>query len=155
MCADDLKARNVQATQALIGLQAYSLMRTVACLPDSTSGAYCYVAAASSTSSDPFFYQLPLGIPFPNASTTPAPSCGACTQDVMAEYTAQGLNLTTLRETYADAAVAADRACGPGYVAEEDVQTGAARGTRVGESMIWTMVAVVIVIVAVGIGEPW
>lgn len=100
------------------------------------------------------FYALPLGAPLPSTGAgTGTPSCGACTQDVMAEYVRAGLNATGLRATYAGAARAADAACGRGYVQEEEqAVSGAARGRGV---CVWAVLVAVLAVVRAGVGVGW
>ncbi|KAI0916010.1 hypothetical protein AcV5_003466 [Taiwanofungus camphoratus] len=155
-CAAEMRADNVFVANALLGLQSYTLLRTVACLPNTTSNAYCYLDAvrAAPRFADVSFYALPLGAPLPSAGAgTGTPSCGACTQDVMAEYVRAGLNATGLRATYAGAARAADAACGRGYVQEEEqAVSGAARGRGV---CVWAVLVAVLAVVRAGVGAGW
>ncbi|KZT01227.1 uncharacterized protein LAESUDRAFT_731449 [Laetiporus sulphureus 93-53] len=124
VCATDLKANVETATSTLIGLQAYTLMREVACFANATSEAYCYLDAVSDTHVDDLYlYQLPLGSPIPNSTTF---SCGNCTQNVMALYLNEGLNITGMRDNYENAAVLANKACGSNYVSTLQEKTSAA-----------------------------
>ncbi|KAF7790485.1 hypothetical protein EIP86_001440 [Pleurotus ostreatoroseus] len=113
-CAVDLKAGNAIVQKTLTGLQAYALMRHVACEPDQSTGAYCYVEAVHNANpSDLYFYNLALGTALPASAT---PSCSACTQSVMALYAADARNLSALGTVYDGAATVANGACGAGYV---------------------------------------
>ena len=98
----------------LVGLQSYTLMRQVACLPNQNTSAYCYVEAASSRNpSDLYFYSLPFGLPLPNNSDL---SCSSCTKNVMALFGSQVNETTGLEKTYNAAAILASSKCGSGYV---------------------------------------
>lgn len=123
-CATDLVDRNAYATNTLVGLRAYSLMREVGCLSapssPSTTSSYCYITAAyDSNPADMYVYSLPLGLPMPSSSV---PLCSACTGTIMQHYAAalqdpnQAADLTRLRDTYNTAAVKAAQKCGAAYV---------------------------------------
>lgn len=161
-CESDLKAENAIVQHALTGttaraifciailtalrrptgLQAYPLMRQVACLSDQTTDAYCYVEAVhNSNPSDLYFYNLPLGTGLPATAT---PSCSACTKSVMALYAEDGTNLTALNEVYNGAATVANQACGAGYVQITAV-SHAARGV-VGS--VWTVSGIAVLLAA-------
>jgi type IV secretory pathway VirB6-like protein len=98
----------------LVGLQSYTMMRQVGCLPDQTSSTYCYVEAAYNRNpSDLYFYSLPYGIPLPNNTNL---SCSGCTKSVMALFGSQ-VNITDgLEKTYNAAANQASSKCGADYV---------------------------------------
>ena len=93
-------------------------MRNAGCLPDQTTNSYCFVEAAHSTNpSDLYFYQLPIGISFPNNTT---PSCSSCTKSLLGLY-AQALGsasagtLTDLQKSYPSGEKVAVAQCGAGY----------------------------------------
>ncbi|GJE94817.1 hypothetical protein PsYK624_109920 [Phanerochaete sordida] len=111
VCATDIKADNAIVTQTRDGLLAYTLMRYLACMPDQTTNAYCYVEAAHSKSDDLYFYTLPFGIALPN---TTAPSCSPCLNSDMSLYS-QWQNLSALNAVYDPAARIANDACGTGW----------------------------------------
>jgi len=118
VCQTDLAARNAMAVNTLIALNAYDLMRTVACQTDPNSNAYCYIEAdASPDPSASYFYQLPLGQPLPNITNS---ACTACTKSLLASYvdalsSSNKSTLTGLQQTYGDAAKQAIDVCGSGY----------------------------------------
>jgi len=125
-CATEISAQNSMVVHAVTGLDAYSLLRNAACLPDPQTNAYCYIEAVqNSNPSDVYFYQLPLGIALPENST---PSCSTCTQSVMALF-GQMTNLTALQATYKDAVQRADATCGQSYIQSS---SGAARSIPTG-----------------------
>jgi hypothetical protein len=97
-----------------VGLEAYTLMRQVACLSNQNTSAYCYVEAANNRNpSDLYFYSLPFGFPLPNNTDL---SCSSCTKSVMALFASQMNETTGLENTYNAAATLASSACGSGYV---------------------------------------
>ncbi|CAL1699644.1 unnamed protein product [Somion occarium] len=135
-CSQDLINMNTLVVETLTELQAYSLMRTAACLPDPSTNTYCYVEAAHNTNpADLYFYQLPFGIKVP---ATSKPSCSSCTKSVMALY-AQSLNVSALAKTYDSAAAVANGACGTGYV-QTTTAIGAAEGRGVPMEMLYAAV---------------
>ncbi|EED85071.1 predicted protein [Postia placenta Mad-698-R] len=143
-CTTEISQTNELVTSTLIGLEAYSLMRSAGCLPDTATNAYCYVESVeSSHPDDMFYYQLPLGTALPNNTL---PSCSSCTQSLMAQYVEEGLNTTGLRETYADAALITNKVCGNGFVSETVTEkTGGALRARTGT---WAAVAAVVLAIA-------
>ncbi|KAI0064371.1 hypothetical protein BV25DRAFT_1783216, partial [Artomyces pyxidatus] len=122
-CSEELDDNNETVQQALQGLQMYSLMRQVACLPDQSTSAYCYVeAVANSNPSDLYFYSLPWGLALPNNTV---PTCSGCTKSVMSLLSAQATQLDGLKLTYNAAARLASSTCGTGYVANASTTSGA------------------------------
>ncbi|CCL98222.1 uncharacterized protein FIBRA_00216 [Fibroporia radiculosa] len=151
-CASDLSAQNELVMSTLTGLQAYSLMRSVACLPNNTSNTYCYIdAVASPQVADTDYYTLPLAIGLPNNSM---PTCSLCMQDTMAEYLEQGQNLTALQATYESAAVITNAACGNGFVQEIEtaVTSSALRavGADVDRVLGWALFSAGVAVLASG-----
>lgn len=143
-CTTEISQTNELVTSTLIGLEAYSLMRSAGCLPDTATNAYCYVESVeSSHPDDMFYYQLPLGTALPNNTL---PSCSSCTQSLMAQYVEEGLNTTGLRETYADAALITNKVCGNGFVSETVTEkTGGALRARTGT---WAVVTAAVLVIA-------
>ena len=86
-------------------------MRDVACLPDVSTNAYCYVEALRNHATDLYFYTLPFGIALPNSTL---PSCSPCLKSVMSLYS-QWQNLTALNEVYDAAAQISNNACDNGF----------------------------------------
>ncbi|TFK67343.1 hypothetical protein BDN72DRAFT_105336 [Pluteus cervinus] len=127
-CSKDLGDRNTLAVDTLTALQAYEVMYNTGCLTDPTTSSYCFVNAVHSSSpSDFYYYQLPLGISVPKKTI---PSCSACTRSVLSVYAAALQNgsssdqLDQLKDTYNDAASAAVQACGADY-AQSNLVNGA------------------------------
>ncbi|KAN0084395.1 hypothetical protein V8E55_007899 [Tylopilus felleus] len=117
-CQTDLSNQVATAVQTLTALRAYDLMRNAACQVDQATNSYCYVeAVANSDPSCYWFYQLPLGEPLPQITTS---ACNECTSGLMALY-ASALNgssetsLGGLAQTYNTAATALNKMCGPSY----------------------------------------
>ncbi|KAH9922890.1 hypothetical protein B0H21DRAFT_701385 [Amylocystis lapponica] len=132
-CETDLNAGNAQVLHALIGLQAYTLMRNAACMRNATTDAYCYVTAAQSTqTADLYIFSLPLGSPLPSSAHS---SCSGCSQNLMDMYPPEIANLTSLQQTYADAAQLMNSDCGAGYVQSVAVDFNAA--LRFSDDRVW------------------
>lgn len=118
-CVADLSDQNTLAVSALIGLQAFDLMRQAACSVDPMTNAYCFVeAVASSDPSSYYFYQLPLGQTVPPIT---GGACNSCTKSLMSMYraalsSANATSLTGLQATYSDAATKLNNVCGASYV---------------------------------------
>ncbi|KAA1472529.1 hypothetical protein DENSPDRAFT_757870, partial [Dentipellis sp. KUC8613] len=113
-CQKDLDDQNETVLQAQQGLQAYSLLRQAACLPDQSTSTYCYIEAAlNSNPSDLYFYSLPFGTSMSNTTT---PTCSPCTKSVMALFYPQVSQIDGLKKTYAAAAQLAASKCGQDYV---------------------------------------
>ena len=94
-------------------------MRTAACVVNSTN-TYCYVDAPQAASAaDLYPYQLPLGLPLPNATV---PSCDACVQCVKGAFAEGGAGVSALTETYAEVGTV-NSTCG----AAQAAGSGAAR----------------------------
>ncbi|KAH9941795.1 uncharacterized protein BXZ73DRAFT_41841 [Epithele typhae] len=139
-CKADLAAKNSIVTDALAGLQAYSLMRTAACEIDTAADKYCYLdATQSGDAADLFVYQLPLGLGLPNTSV---PSCTACTQRVMGVFANDTKGVAGLQKTYAQAAGVVNNACGSHFVAVATVSGGAR--ARVAGAVLAASVAAVL-----------
>ncbi|KZT25787.1 hypothetical protein NEOLEDRAFT_1114189 [Neolentinus lepideus HHB14362 ss-1] len=131
-CSKEISNDFSAVTQAVAGLEAYSLMRTVACETDPSTNTYCFIDAISNTNpSDLFFYYLPLGIAVPTSST---PTCDACTQTLMGLYDQAQKNVSALQQTYNDAALFARSTCGSNYVAAVGGANGATRLAGMGRS---------------------
>ncbi|TFK49134.1 hypothetical protein OE88DRAFT_1683778 [Heliocybe sulcata] len=114
-CSKEISNGFTAVTQAVAGLEAYKLMRDVACQPDPATNAYCFIDAIRNTNpSDLYFYNLPLGMTVPNSS---APTCDACTQTLMSMYDQAADNVTGLQQTYDAAALFVRGSCGSDYVA--------------------------------------
>ncbi|KAG0704940.1 hypothetical protein DFH29DRAFT_324549 [Suillus ampliporus] len=128
-CATDLSNQNLMAVGALIGLQAFDLMREAACSVDPVANAYCYVeAVASSDPSSYYFYQLPLGQPLPKITNG---ACNSCTKSLMSMYSAaltsaNATSLTGLQATYGDAANQLNSVCGSSYAQTTTVASSSA-----------------------------
>jgi hypothetical protein len=128
-CATDLSDRNLMAVSALIGLQAFDLMRQAACSVDPVANAYCYVeAVASSDPSSYYFYQLPLGQTVPQITSG---ACNSCTKSLMSMYlaalsSANVTSLTGLQATYGDAATKLNNVCGSSYAQTTTVASSSA-----------------------------
>ncbi|KAH7887048.1 hypothetical protein F5I97DRAFT_1807133 [Phlebopus sp. FC_14] len=118
-CRTDLAAQNAMATDTLIALQAYDLMRNAGCQVDTATNAYCYVeAVADPDPSSYWFYLLPLGRPLVLITNG---VCSVCTQTLMAMYadalsSSNSTSLAALAQVYTDAANSVNNACGPSYV---------------------------------------
>ncbi|KAI0044966.1 hypothetical protein FA95DRAFT_1544389 [Auriscalpium vulgare] len=133
-CATEIADDNATVQQALQGLQAFGLMRQVACLADQSTSAYCYVeAAVDKNPSDLYFYSLPFGLALPNKTV---PTCSGCTKSVLALYGQQATQLDGLKQTYNSAAKIAESTCGQGYVANVSTTNGAV-GVAWGANQIW------------------
>ncbi|KAH0835893.1 hypothetical protein J3R83DRAFT_9786 [Lanmaoa asiatica] len=121
-CITDLSNRVTTAVVTLNALNSYDLMRDAACQVDSATNAYCYVeAVANSDPSSYWFYQLPLGQPLPNVTTS---ACNECTSGLMTLYASalnstNGTTLTGLARTYNTAADTLNSVCGSSYVQED------------------------------------
>uniref|UniRef100_A0A060T6H4 ARAD1C14124p n=1 Tax=Blastobotrys adeninivorans TaxID=409370 RepID=A0A060T6H4_BLAAD len=152
-CKSDLKAQNsvVQAAQA--DFLAYPIVYKATCAKAnvdhataSTVGEYCYSEAlfsnSSSASYDSFLYLLPLGVSFPNTSTTsntsnPASSsmglsCSSCNKKLLQLYHNHTDHDGFIRDTYASAASVLDSSCGADFVPPSvlplnDEQSGSVR----------------------------
>lgn len=128
-CATDLSDQNLLAVNALIGLQAFDLMRDAACSVDPVANAYCYIeAVASSDASSYYFYQLPLGLTVPKVTSG---ACNSCTKSLMSMYSvalgsANATSLTGLQATYGDAATKLDSVCGSSYAQSTTVASSSA-----------------------------
>ncbi|KAG1790180.1 uncharacterized protein HD556DRAFT_739561 [Suillus plorans] len=128
-CATDLSNQNAMAIGALIGLQAFDLMRQAACSVDPVTNAYCYVeAVASSDASSYYFYQLPLGQALPQITSG---ACNSCTKSLMSMYSAalssaNATSLTGLQATYGDAATKLNNVCGSPYAQTSTVASSSA-----------------------------
>lgn len=128
-CATDLSNQNLLAVSALIGLQAFDLMRQAACSVDPVANAYCYVeAVASSDPSSYYFYQLPLGQTVPQITSG---ACNSCTKSLMSMYwaalsSANATSLTGLQATYGDAATKLNNVCGSLYAQSTTVASSSA-----------------------------
>jgi hypothetical protein len=128
-CATDLSNQNLLAVSALIGLQAFDLMRQAACSVDPVANAYCYVeAVASSDPSSYYFYQLPLGQTVPQITSG---ACNSCTKSLMSMYwaalsSANATSLTGLQATYGDAATKLNNVCGSPYAQSTTVASSSA-----------------------------
>ncbi|KAG1862083.1 hypothetical protein DFJ58DRAFT_776390 [Suillus subalutaceus] len=128
-CATDLSNQNLLAVNALIGLQAFDLMRQAACSVDPVANAYCYVeAVASSDPSSYYFYQLPLGQTVPQITSG---ACNSCTKSLMSMYwaalsSANATSLTGLQATYGDAATKLNNECGSLYAQSTTVASSSA-----------------------------
>ncbi|KAG1736140.1 uncharacterized protein EDB91DRAFT_1055802 [Suillus paluster] len=153
-CATDLNNQNLMAVGALIGLQAFDLMRDAACSVDPVANAYCYVeAVASSDPSSYYFYQLPLGQPLPKITNG---ACTSCTKSLMSMYSAaltssNASSLTGLQATYGDAANKLNNACGSSYAQSTTVASSSApKLTNVGGA--WAVLLAVGVL-SVSVGE--
>lgn len=147
-CATDLNDQNLSAVSALIGLQAFDLMRQAACSVDPVANAYCYVeAVASSDPSSYYFYQLPLGQTVPKITSG---ACNSCTKSLMSIYlaalsSANVTSLTGLQATYGDAATKLNNVCGSSYAQSTSVASSSAapsvKLTSVGG--VWAVLLVV------------
>lgn len=119
-CSTELRDNNAKVQQTLLGLQSYSLLRKAACLVNQQSNTYCYASAAHASSpADLYYYQLPLGIGFPVATTQPSCStCGKSVLSLFAEAVRSGNSSAGgLKETYEAAANQAESVCGTGFAA--------------------------------------
>ena len=113
------------------GLQAYSVIRAVACAVNNSTDTYCYVDVLQAASAaDLYLYRLPLGLPLPNATV---PSCDACVQRVKGAFAEGGAGVDTLTETYAEVGTV-NRACG----ATQAAGSGAA-GLRAWWAVTWSL----------------
>jgi hypothetical protein len=139
-CSEEKSQGNVLISQSLAGLQSYTLMRQVACLPDQNTSTYCYVEATSNQNpSDLYFYSLPSGIPLPNNTNL---SCSSCTKNVMALFGAQLNQTGGLEKTYNNAAILASSKCGSDYVYTHSAIASSSALPWVGDKppSVWTVV---------------
>ncbi|PIL23297.1 hypothetical protein GSI_14607 [Ganoderma sinense ZZ0214-1] len=115
-CKQDIAAKNSIVTDAVAGLEAYSVLREAACQVDTQTDTYCYVEAAQSAhTADLYLYQLPLGLPLPNSSVT---SCTSCVQSLMSAYAKDAGSVAGFKDTYAPAANMINSACGSTFVSD-------------------------------------
>ncbi|KAI1783246.1 hypothetical protein LXA43DRAFT_355224 [Ganoderma leucocontextum] len=115
-CKQDIAAKNSMVTDAVAGLEAYSVMREAACQVDTQTDTYCYLEAAQSAhTADLYLYQLPLGLALPNASVT---SCTGCVQSLMSAYAKDAGDVAGFKDTYAPAASIINAACGSAFVSD-------------------------------------
>ncbi|KAI0370547.1 hypothetical protein BV20DRAFT_1035778 [Pilatotrama ljubarskyi] len=131
-CKQDIAANNPIVQDAVAGLEAYTIMRTVGCQINPQTNTYCYIDAAQSAHpSDLYLYELPLGLPLPNSTV---PSCTACVQSAMKVFAEQGGGdvgdavKQALTKTYPAAAAVVNGACGAEFVA--DLQGAASNGAH-------------------------
>ncbi|KAI0355968.1 hypothetical protein OH77DRAFT_1503903 [Trametes cingulata] len=130
-CKQDIAANNPIVQDAVAGLEAYTIMRTVGCQINPQTNTYCYIdAAQSSHPSDLYLYELPLGLPLPN---TTVPSCTTCVQSAMKVFAQEGGDAgdavkQALAKTYPAAAAVVNGACGAQFVA--DLEGVAANGAH-------------------------
>jgi hypothetical protein len=138
-CKTELANADPVVGAALTGLQAYALMRTAACTTNPLTDTYCLVdAVRAPTASDVYYFGLPLGTPLP---TSTAPTCSACTKSLLGLYApyapAANSKLATNataalpalgNSVYAQAAGAANKACGQDFAAS--AQGSGARALR-------------------------
>lgn len=128
------------------GLNAFSVMHDVACLPDPTTNAYCYIQAVKNLNpSDLYYYSLPQGIPLPKTAT---PTCSACSKSVMGIYATAledattGPLLTGLKSAYPPSAALSAQLCGAAFAQTKLVNAGkAVLGSGPSVSLIGTLVA--------------
>lgn len=129
-----------------LGLNAYTMMREVACQVNQETDTYCYVEATQSTHpSDLYLYQLPLGLALPN---TTVPSCTSCVQNVMSVFANEGTSNAALRDTYGPASTIVNNACGDQFVATVSTNSGAHSvgvGARMAE--VWAVGAALLLVV--------
>ncbi|KAG9313563.1 hypothetical protein JVU11DRAFT_5890 [Chiua virens] len=118
-CQVDLSNQVATAVTTLNALNAYDLMRNVACQVDPATNSYCYVeAVANADPSSYWFYQLPLGLPLgPNITQN---ACNECTKDLMASYASalnstDGARLDGLADRYNAAVDTLNGVCGAAY----------------------------------------
>ncbi|KAG2008152.1 hypothetical protein CC2G_013613 [Coprinopsis cinerea AmutBmut pab1-1] len=138
-CEADLKDGNLLATDTLLALKAYGLMREAACLSDPTTNTYCFINAARDLNpTNLYYYHLPLGLPIPPKSSDP--QCTACLKDLMGLY-GEALKspggpelLPGLEKTYESAAELTQGKCGVGYALTG--LAGGASSVRVGGATI-------------------
>ncbi|OJA17860.1 hypothetical protein AZE42_05903 [Rhizopogon vesiculosus] len=154
-CATDLGDQNIMAVNALIGLQAFDLMREGACSVDPVANAYCFLeAVGNSDPSSYYFYQLPLGLPLPKITNG---ACNSCTQSLMSMYLAalnsgNATSLSGLQATYVNAANDLNTECGSSYAQTTTVaassaplkvaltSVGGAWAVVLGVGVLWTLV---------------
>lgn len=74
------------------------MLQTAACLQDSETQAYCYVAAMSTSSppDDGYLYSLPSGISLPSTSQ---PTCSTCSAKLLNLFTETVVNAGEATET--------------------------------------------------------
>lgn len=136
-CSKEISNNFQAVTDAVTGLEAYTLMRTAACQTDATANTYCFIDAIRNTNpSDLYFYNLPLGYKVSNSST---PTCDACTKTLLGLYDQARGNLTALQQNYESAAQFAQKTCGSDYVALVNGAKqfrGTARGDTAGVALL-------------------
>ena len=142
-CAVELSQRSTFVSNALDGLTLYAATREAGCLSNPATNVYCYTqAAASSSPSDLYFYQIQYGISIPNDTK---PSCSSCTKSLMNLYVSeisgqerfQDENLrSTLAEAYSHASKIATNMCGEGFVPRIAIDGGSS-GLSLSLSSLW------------------
>lgn len=139
-CKNDLKSSQSSIVQdAQADFIAYSAVYKATCAKAdvdnataSTVGEYCYTEALFSNSTsapyDSFLYLLPLGVSFPNTSTTSntsssasssasmGPSCSSCNKNLLQLYHNLTDHDSFIRDTYSSAASVLDSSCGADFV---------------------------------------
>lgn len=140
-CRVEFGKKSALVQNTLSGLQAYSVMRTAACLTDqkqdSSLDSYCYVNAVQARNpSDSYYYSVPLGISLPNGTQS---SCSACIKSVLNVYDAahQQGNVPGLQKTYDDTIQKTQLACGLSYINSVNGASGRRDGTT---SAAWTAI---------------
>lgn len=129
-CSKEVQQSNSLVLTTREGLLNYPVMRNAGCLQDQAgSGGFCYVEAVhQSNPADLYLYQLPFGVPLPQAAK---PTCSPCGGSVLSSFASALQNgqgngngsTDGLEATYNAAASAAASACGSGYA-----QLGVANG---------------------------
>ncbi|MCJ1306582.1 hypothetical protein MMC25_000225 [Agyrium rufum] len=123
-CGADYADENSLVRQAYSGLLAYVPLYQASCLKTSSNSAsssnsdahYCFADAITNSSSptDAYVYNLPLGIALPGGSR---PTCSTCLQMTMNTFAEYAGNLTQpISSTYVSAATQIDSGCGPSFV---------------------------------------
>ncbi|KAI1819259.1 hypothetical protein F4861DRAFT_534598 [Xylaria intraflava] len=116
-CGKDYKDGNALVVQAYEGMQAYKTIYEATCLSDTDdpSSNYCFTNAVTNatTPSNSYLYFLPLNSLLP---ATAAPSCSACTRQIMQIYQAATADRKAeIANTYQSAATQINAECGNNF----------------------------------------
>ncbi|KLO19394.1 hypothetical protein SCHPADRAFT_818271 [Schizopora paradoxa] len=130
-CSKEVQQSNSLVLTTREGLLNYPILRNAGCLQDQAgSQGFCYVEAVhQSNPADTYLYQLPFGVPLPQAAK---PTCSPCGGSVLSSYASALQNSSGngngstdgLKATYDAAASASASACGSGY-AQVGIVSGA------------------------------
>ena len=117
-CGTDYNMGQPLVMQAYLAMVGYQAVYSATCLRDRDTSQYCFANAVTNltTSSNVYFYFLPLNLTLPSSTI---PSCSSCMQRTMNVYQNAAANRKQpIAETYALAAQQVNAVCGSTFVNE-------------------------------------